>query len=243
MGYLANMKIRSSSWHGPALFCTNERLCNINLSSDLKGLEACENILQNRNDLQQVFATMLIGYARVSTQDQDSSAQIAALESAGCEIVFQEKASGGRWDRPELQRLMEQLRPHHVVIVWKLDRLSRSLKDLLILMERIDQAGAGFRSLTEAIDTTTPAGRMMMQIVGSFAEFEREMLRERTRNGLEAARKLGRIGGRRPKLNPEQKSEAVRLVVSGEKTAAATARLFNVHPSTISRLVQGRQTL
>ena len=186
---------------------------------------------------------MLLGYARVSTQEQDSSAQIAALESAGCEIVFQEKASGGRWDRPELQRLMEQLRPNHVVVVWKLDRLSRSLKDLLILMERIDQAGAGFRSLTEAIDTTTPAGRMMMQIVGSFAEFEREMLRERTRNGLEAARKLGRIGGRRPKLNPEQKSEAVRLVVSGEKTAAATARLFSVHPSTISRLVQGRQTL
>ena len=180
---------------------------------------------------------MLIGYARVSTQDQDSTAQIAALENAGCEIIFQEKASGGRWDRPELQRLMEQLRPNHVVVVWKLDRLSRSLKDLLILMERIDQAGAGFRSLTEAIDTTTPAGRMMMQIVGSFAEFEREMLRERTRIGLEAARKQGRTGGRRPKLKPEQAEEIFRMVNSGEKSAAEAARLFGVHPSTVSRLL------
>ena len=172
---------------------------------------------------------MLIGYARVSTQDQDSAAQIAALESAGCEIIFQERASGSRWARPELQR------PNHVVVVWKLDRLSRSLKDLLILMERIDQAGAGFRSLTEAIDTTTPAGRMMMQIIGSFAEFEREMLRERTRSGLDAARKQGRIGGRRPKLSPEQQKEIVHLVTSGRKTAAQAARLFDVHPSTVSR--------
>ena len=183
---------------------------------------------------------MLLGYARVSTQEQDSSAQIAALESAGCEIVFQEKATGGRWDRPELQRLMEQLRPNHVVVVWKLDRLSRSLKDLLILMERIDQAGAGFRSLTEAIDTTTPAGRMMMQIVGSFAEFEREMLRERTRIGLDAAREQGRTGGRRPKLNPDQRREIIHLVNSGRKTAAETARLFDVHPSTISRLLRSQ---
>lgn len=181
---------------------------------------------------------MLIGYARVSTQDQDSAAQIAALESAGCEFIFEEKASGGRWDRPELQRLLSQLRENHVVVVWKLDRLSRSLKDLLTIMDRINQAGAGFRSLTEAIDTTTPAGRMMMQIVGSFAEFEREMLRERTRNGLEAARQQGRIGGRRPKLKPEQAKEVVHLVRSGQKTAADAARLFNVHPSTVSRLLR-----
>ena len=185
---------------------------------------------------------MLIGYARVSTQDQDSAAQIAALESAGCEVIFQEKASGGRWDRPELQRLMEQLRENHVVVVWKLDRLSRSLKDLLLLMERIDQAGAGLQSLTEAIDTTTPAGRMMMQIVGSFAEFEREMLRERTRSGLAAARKEGRVGGRRPKLSPEQRKEILRLVSSGEKTAADAARLFSVSPSTISRLLRRATT-
>ena len=105
-------------------------------------------------------------------------------------------------------------------------------------MEKIAQAKAGFRSLTEAIDTTSPGGRMMMQIVGSFAEFERAMLRERTRNGLDAARKQGRVGGRRPKLKTHQKKEIIHLVDSGKKTAAEAARLFGVHPSTVSRLLQ-----
>ncbi len=181
---------------------------------------------------------MLIGYARVSTQDQETAAQIAALEQAGCERIFQEKASGGRWDRPELHRLMEHLRKGDVLVVWKLDRLSRSLKDVLALMEKINQAGAGFRSLTEAIDTTTPAGRMMMQIVATFAEFERAMLRERTRKGLDQARSQGRIGGRRPKLKQHQQDEIVALVQSGQKTAADAARLFNIHPSTVSRLLR-----
>lgn len=181
---------------------------------------------------------MLLGYARVSTQDQDSAAQIAALEAAGCDLIFHEKASGGRWDRPELQRVLGHLGEGKVLVVWKLDRLSRSLKDLLLLMEKIDKAGAGFRSLTEAIDTTTSGGRMMMQIVGSFAEFERAMLKERTKNGLDAARKQGRVGGRRPKLTARQQKEIVRLVTSGQKTQSDAARLFDVHPSTISRLLR-----
>jgi DNA invertase Pin-like site-specific DNA recombinase len=181
---------------------------------------------------------MLIGYARVSTQDQNAAAQVSALELAGCELVFQEKASGGRWDRPELHRLLGQLRKGDVLVVWKLDRLSRSLKDVLSLMEKIAQASAGFRSLTEAIDTTSPGGRMMMQIVGTFAEFERAMLRERTRTGLDAARKQGRVGGRRPKLKPDQQQEIVRLVESGKKTAADAAKLFNVHPATVFRLLK-----
>ncbi len=185
---------------------------------------------------------MQIGYARVSTQDQDTEAQISALKAAGCELIFQEKASGGRWDRPELHHLLGQLRKGDVVVVWKLDRLSRSLKDVLILMEKIYQAGANFRSLTEVIDTTTPGGRMMMQVVGTFAEFERAMLRERTRNGLEAARKQGRIGGRRPKLKKHQQQEIVQLVNSGQKTAADAARLFNVHPATVSRLLKLTRT-
>ena len=180
---------------------------------------------------------MKLGYARVSTEAQDNAAQLDALKKAGCRRIFEEKASGGRWDRPELQRVIEQLRDGDVLTVWKLDRLSRSLKDVLILMERIEQAGAGFRSLTEAIDTTSPAGRMMMQIVGSFAEFERAMLRERTRHGLAAARKEGRIGGRRPKLSARQQQEIVKLVGSGERTAADAARLFGVHPSTVARLL------
>jgi len=181
---------------------------------------------------------MLIGYARVSTQDQDTDAQIAALKISGCELIFQEKASGGRWDRPELHRLLGQLRKGDVLVVWKLDRLSRSLKDVLLLIEKVEQAGAGFRSLTEVIDTTSPAGRMMMQMVGTFAEFERAMLRERTQNGLDAARKQGRVGGRRPKLKKHQQEEIVNLVNSGQKNAADAARLFNVHPATISRILQ-----
>ena len=187
---------------------------------------------------------MHIGYARVSTQDQDAALRVAALKNARCEQIFQEKVSGGRWDRPELQRLLGQLRKGDVLVVWKLDRLSRSLKEVLTLMERIAQAGAGFRSLTEVIDTTSPGGRMMMQIVGTFAEFERAMLRERTRNGLDEARKQGRVGGRRPKLKAHQQEEIVQLVKSGQKTAADAARLFNIHPATVSRLLQrGNTTL
>jgi DNA invertase Pin-like site-specific DNA recombinase len=183
---------------------------------------------------------MLIGYARVSTNDQDTTAQASALKAAGCERIFREKATGGRWNRPELQRLLDHLRKGDVLVVWKLDRLSRSLRDVLTIMERIQEAKAGFRSLTEAIDTTTPAGRMMMQMVGSFAEFERAMLRERTRAGLESARGEGRVGGRRPKLLPQQQTEVLKMVTQGKKTAADAARLFNVHPATIGRLLARR---
>ncbi len=181
---------------------------------------------------------MLIGYARVSTKDQDASAQVQALEVAGCQLIFSENASGGRWDRPELHRLLAQLRPGHVLVVWKLDRLSRSLRDVLTIMDRVEKAGAGFRSLTEVIDTTTPAGRMMMQMIGSFAEFERQILKERTQAGLKAAREAGRTGGRRQKLKPEQQREIVKLVTSETRTAADAARLFNVHPATVSRLLR-----
>jgi len=123
------------------------------------------------------------------------------------------------------------------VVVWKLDRLSRSLKDVLLVMEKIEKVGADFQSLTEAIDTSTPAGRMMMQIVGSFAEFERAMLKERTKSGLDSARKEGRIGGRRAKLTVQQQKEVISLVTSGQKTGADAARLFRVHPSTVVRLL------
>jgi DNA invertase Pin-like site-specific DNA recombinase len=186
---------------------------------------------------------MLIGYARVSTNEQDTLAQVAALKAAKCERIYREKASGGRWERPELHRLMDQLRKGDVLVVWKLDRLSRSLRDVLTIMARLAEAKAGFRSLTEAIDTTTPAGRMMMQMVGAFAEFERAMLKERTKAGLDTARKEGRIGGRRPKLKPQQQAEIVKMVTRGTKTAADAARLFGVHPATVSRLMRARTTL
>ena len=180
---------------------------------------------------------MLIGYARVSPSGQETAAQVAALKAAGCERIYREKASGGRWDRPELHRLLDQLRKGDVLVVWKLDRLSRSLRDVLTIMERLAEAKAGFRSLTEAIDTTTAAGRMMMQMVGAFAEFERAMLRERTKAGLDAAREEGRIGGRRPKLSAQQQAEIRKMITKGDKTAADAARLFKVHPATISRLL------
>lgn len=180
---------------------------------------------------------MLIGYARVSADDQDTAAQVAALKAVGCERIFREKASGGRWDRPELHRLLDQLRKGDVLVVWKRDRLYRSLRDVLTIMERLGESKAGFRSLTEAVDTTTPAGRIMMQMVGAFAEFERSMLRERTKAGLDVAREEGRIGGRRPKLSSQQQSEIRKMVSRGEGTAADAARLFKVHSATVSRLM------
>lgn len=181
---------------------------------------------------------MLLGYARVSRGDEQTSAsQRRALADAGVERVFDEAASGGRWNRPVLHRLLDQLRPGDVVVVWKLDRLSRSLKDLLAILERVDAAGAGFRSLTEAVDTTVPAGRMLMQLLGAFAEFERAMVKERTSAGLAAARAEGRIGGRRPKLTPAQRADVVENVLAGRRTAAQMARLYAVSAPTVSRLV------
>jgi DNA invertase Pin-like site-specific DNA recombinase len=181
---------------------------------------------------------LLVGYARVSKGDEQTNAmQVRALKGAGCRRIFEEAASGGRWDRPELHRLLDQLREGDVVVVWKLDRLSRSLKDVLHIMERIATAGAGFRSLTEAIDTTTSAGRMMMQMVGAFAEFERAMIRERTSAGLAAARAEGRVGGRRKKLDAVKRREIAESVLSGRKSGAEMARLYGVSPSTVSRIV------
>ncbi len=188
---------------------------------------------------------MICGYSRISkADDQNARLQIKAFKESMVEKTFRETASGGRWDRPVLHKMLDQLREGDVVVVWKLDRLSRSLKDLLVIMDRIDQVGAGFKSLTEAIDTTTPAGRMMMQMVGAFAEFEREMIRERTRAGLEAARAEGRIGGRKPKLREDQRKEIIENVLSGRKTAAQMARLYNVSEATISRVIAAhRQSL
>ena len=184
-----------------------------------------------------------LGYARVSKGDEQTNAlQVRALKGAGCRRLFEEAASGGRWDRPELHRLLDQLREGDVVVVWKLDRLSRSLKDVLHIMERIAKAGAGFRSITENIDTTTPAGRMMMQMVGAFAEFERAMIRERTSAGLAAARAEGRVGGRRKKLDAGKRKEIADSVISGRKSGAEMARLYNISAPTVSRIVAQHRT-
>src|SRR4051794_8415065 len=181
---------------------------------------------------------LLFGYARVSKGDeQTNTLQARALRAAGCRRIFEEAASGGRWDRPELHRMLDQLREGDTVVVWKLDRLSRSLKDVLHIMERIGKAGAGFRSLTEDIDTTTSAGRMMMQMVAAFAEFERAMIRERTSAGLAAARAEGRVGGRRKTLDAAKRREIAESVISGRKSGAEMARLYNISQPTVSRIV------
>jgi DNA invertase Pin-like site-specific DNA recombinase len=195
-------------------------------------------------DAKPASAGLLLGYARVSKGDEQNNAlQAKALKAAGCRRLFEESASGGRWDRPELHRMLDHLRAGDTVVVWKLDRLSRSLKDVLHIMERIAQAGAGFRSVTENIDTTTPAGRMMMQMVGSFAEFERAMIRERTSAGIAVARAEGRIGGRRKKLDASKRREIAESVITGRKSGADMARLYNISQPTVSRIVaQHRMT-
>ncbi|WP_204162680.1 recombinase family protein [Pantoea sp. SoEX] len=186
---------------------------------------------------------MRIGYARVSTPEQDTGMQISVLKESGCSTVYEEKISADCFNKPRLLYLIDHLSPGDVLVVWKLDRLSRSLKDLLTLLEKIKLVGAEFESLTETINTNTAAGRMMMQIIGSFAEFEHAVLYERTIIGLQAARKEGRIGGRRPKLNLQQQKEVLEAFGSGKKTASNIAKLFNVHPSTICRLLNKNKTL
>ena len=177
---------------------------------------------------------MKIGYARVSTKKQDNTAQIEALKKAGCTVIYQEKISGGRWDRPELHNLLNNIDKGDIVVVWKLDRFSRSLKDLLHLLEKLDHKQVGFVSLTESIDTTTAAGKMMMHIIGAFAEFERNIISERTLAGLAQTKKKS---GRRFKLNTFQREQALSMIKDTDKTAADIARLFRVHPATICRLI------
>jgi DNA invertase Pin-like site-specific DNA recombinase len=211
------------------------------LKGKLPGTAVAASSIRKRSfvkDAQSANGGALLGYARVSKGDEQSNAvQAKALSAAGCRRIFEEAASGGRWDRPELHRMLDQLRAGDVVVVWKLDRLSRSLKDVLHIMERIGDAGAGFRSITEAIDTTTPAGRMMMQMIGSFAEFERAMIRERTSAGIAAARAEGRVGGRRKKLDATKRREIAESIITGRKSGAEMARLYNVSQPTVSRIV------
>ena len=179
---------------------------------------------------------MIIGYARVSTDDQTLDAQIDALQEAGAQKIFYEKKTGRHPDRVELDRMLEQLRDGDVVIVTKYDRLARSLRNLIEIVETIRERGAGFRSLGEDIDTTTPAGRLIFHVFGSIAEFERERIVERTKEGLEAARKRGRVGGRPPALSKEQKVEVRRMRDVEQRPITEIARIFGVSRQTVSRV-------
>lgn len=178
---------------------------------------------------------MIIGYARISTGDQNLDSQTDALAAAGAEKVFADKISGSKRARPELDRMLEQLRNGDIVTVTKYDRLARSLKDLLEIVEAIGERGAGFRSLAEDIDTTTPAGRLVFHVFASIAQFERERISERTKEGLVSARKRGRIGGRPPALTSAQKSEVRRMRDEEQRAVAEIARLFKVSERTVRR--------
>ena len=177
-----------------------------------------------------------IGYARVSTRDQDLTAQLEALEAAGAETIFREKVSGVRADRPQLAKLMAGLKAGDVVTVTKLDRLGRSTRELLELIERISKAGASFRSLGDPLfDTTGAQGRLLVTMLAAIAEFERELIRERTGAGRERAMAEGVKFGRKPKLSDYQSAEAIKRRAAGE-TLAAIAKSYGVDLSMISRL-------
>jgi DNA invertase Pin-like site-specific DNA recombinase len=182
---------------------------------------------------------MLIGYARVSTQDQNPELQLDALQQAGCEKVFIEKASGAQRDRPELKAALSYLRPGDTLVVWKLDRLARSLKQFIETVEGLEQQEMGFRSITEAIDTTTSGGRLVFHIFGALAEFERSIIRERTMAGLASARARGRTGGRPGSLTEADVAEAKVLLRDPEITVARVAQRLGVTPSTLYRYLPG----
>ncbi|MCE2890078.1 MAG: recombinase family protein [Methylobacterium sp.] len=179
---------------------------------------------------------MIFGYARVSTDGQTLDAQVAALQGAGATKIFKEKVSGAQTDRAELKKLMAALSPGAVILVTRLDRLARSTRDLLNTLDQVAKAGAGFRSLADTwADTTTPHGRLMLTVLGGLAEFERDLIRARTGEGRARAVARGVKLGRKFKLTPHQRQEALARREAGE-TTTDIARSYNVSHSTISRL-------
>jgi len=182
---------------------------------------------------------MLIGYARVSTQDQNPELQIDALKKVGCEKIFVEKASGAQRDRPELKAVLEYMRAGDTLVVWKLDRLARSIKQLIETVEGLEKQSMGFQSLTEAIDTTTSSGRLIFHIFAGLAEFERSIIRERTKAGLESARARGRLGGRPPAMTDKDIAVAKAMLSDPNITVEQVAQRLGVAPSTLYRHIPG----
>jgi len=180
----------------------------------------------------------LIGYARVSSDDQSLDLQLDALKEAGCARVFTEKASGALDDRLELAKLLDHLRPGDIVVVWRLDRLGRSLKHLIEIVRDLEERGVDFRSLTEGINTTSPSGKLVFHLFGALAEFERGLIVERTKAGLEAARARGRKGGRPPKMTPEKLEVARSMHDSGKHSVAAIAETVGVRRATLYRFLR-----
>jgi len=191
-----------------------------------------------QNIFKEILLFMKIGYARVSTTDQNLEIQLEELKKAGCEKVYKEKVSGTHLKRPELLRMLEQLRHDDQVIVWKLDRLARSTRDLLAICDQIEGSKAGFRSLSETwADTTTPGGKMILTVFAGIAEFERDLIVERTSSGRLAAQKRGVKFGRPLKLGPSQ-IDSIKSLLEKGNSVKKVAETFKAHPATIYRILE-----
>ena len=184
---------------------------------------------------------MIIGYARVSTQDQNPQLQLDALGAAGCEQVFHEKATGKLRERVELTACLRSMRKGDTLVVWKLDRLARSLKDLVEIIHDLDKREIGFRSLTESIDTTSAGGRLVFHLFGALAEFERNLIRERTQAGLAAARARGKKGGRPTALNKDKRDLAIRLYHENKMPIAKICSMLGISKPTLYAYVRAAE--
>lgn len=181
---------------------------------------------------------MLIGYGRVATDEQINTLQFAALRRAGCKKIYKETATGRGAGRPELEQCLDRLIDGDTLMVWRLDRLGASLRDLIEIVNRLASQKSGFVSITERFDTRTAAGRLIYPLFASLTQFERELLRERTGYGLAAARARGRLGGRKPTLSAAQAKEIRSLWAANQLTKAEIAAMFGVSVSTIDRIVR-----
>lgn len=180
-------------------------------------------------------AFLIIGYARVSTIEQDTALQLDNLQRSGCEKIYHESVSGISKTRPELDKCLDNLRSGDTLVVWRLDRLGRSLKDLVSIITDLELRNVGFRSVTEAVDTTTPGGKLVFHIFAALAEFERKLIQDRTKAGLAAARARGRNGGRPLKLNNSQIKKAKAMLLDPQMTKAEVARHFAVSRTTLNK--------
>lgn len=181
---------------------------------------------------------MQIGYARISTYDQNLDLQKDALQKAGCERIIEETASGKNTERPGLNSIKEILRKGDTLVVWRLDRLGRSLKDLIEWINYLEDKGISFRSLQESIDTSTSAGKLVFHIFGALAEFERNLIRERTNAGLIAARARGRLGGRPQSLDEEKRQTVAKLYNDGKLQVMEICKMFNISKPTLYKYIK-----
>jgi DNA invertase Pin-like site-specific DNA recombinase len=187
---------------------------------------------------------MLIGYARVSTDDQNLDLQKDALTQAGCERILEDRLSGAKAERPGLKAALDYTRPGDVLVVWRLDRLSRSLKDLIEMVALLDTKGIGLKSLQESIDTSSSSGKLIFHIFGALAEFERNLIRERTHAGLQAARARGRKGGRPKSLDADKRKLAVRLYDERQHSIDQICRMMGISKPTLYKYIEAeRQSL